>query len=225
MVGFAAKEKKDRDPYFIRRTSMALLIALLSWFSLLVGWGTYMVHSTFNSSWFNVLKAIGRNDLAYKARMGVFDWLLGHDCQGAKFLHIDCFHSERMYRMGFLAKMVKRIHWDVSSWSCADVSIRILPVLNGVWTGLHDEVNTLIQIDIFNASQWSDDGSTVWTGLGYSFKGAKLWNWDCNWRIILGILDLVFSIDNRVDSPRTSKCYPSKVISSSYWLAHLLQHK
>jgi hypothetical protein len=62
------KEPTQHDPYYARRALLGFGIALFTLASLMVGWGTYF--------------SIGRNENAYQSRIGIFDWLIGHQCEG-----------------------------------------------------------------------------------------------------------------------------------------------
>eukprot|EP01116_Phalansterium_solitarium_P019608 TRINITY_DN553_c0_g1_i2.p1 TRINITY_DN553_c0_g1~~TRINITY_DN553_c0_g1_i2.p1 ORF type:complete len:392 (+),score=82.88 TRINITY_DN553_c0_g1_i2:190-1365(+) len=72
LVGIAMSEpKRSRRSHHFRRFAAGTFMAFATWCSILVGWGVY----------FN----IGRTN-TYNARIGVFDWVIGHECPDWGFL-------------------------------------------------------------------------------------------------------------------------------------------
>jgi len=59
------------DPHFLRRALLALMVTLLTCFATYVSSSTYSV--------------VGRDPNAWQSKMGVFDWMIGHDCQDWSF--------------------------------------------------------------------------------------------------------------------------------------------
>jgi hypothetical protein len=92
---FISQKKSASDPAHMRKLVMAICVTLFTFISLPVGKAktekknlTLKILNVINLKlgW-GVYFAMGRNPNAYTARVGVFDWMIGHQCQGTHFIH------------------------------------------------------------------------------------------------------------------------------------------
>eukprot|EP01102_Stenamoeba_stenopodia_P005196 TRINITY_DN15719_c0_g1_i1.p1 TRINITY_DN15719_c0_g1~~TRINITY_DN15719_c0_g1_i1.p1 ORF type:complete len:425 (-),score=39.64 TRINITY_DN15719_c0_g1_i1:29-1303(-) len=93
LAGVLMREKNDVDPYHLRRYGVGTFVYVSTFLSLNVGWGVYF--------------GLGRNPNGYLSRIGVFDWLIGHDCQG--------WNETRMFAVEFAGMSLRGLLQTVPS--------------------------------------------------------------------------------------------------------------
>lgn len=167
-IRYFAHLKKDSDTvttqamHLLKYFGFCVLFAILSWFSLFVGWGSYF--------------SIGRSE---SGRAGVFDFLLGHPNYTAVTLdgpEFEWSFAHRWFR-DYSGMAWRGLVWTVPSGTLLLVALGSFSgweyMLSGVAMGLVYELAHDIPIKLDNFSQGTPLGEFLW---GAWMTGAMVCN-------------------------------------------------